>query len=105
MQTSKYTHSVITSSKVVNFDDWIFGFNLSRIGTYGNIADYYYVDGNYIYVNEDLDNLCFVHGDIKDLENGKKCVVRNRVVEYNKEANTIDKNGHIKWTKKRLKRQ
>ena len=100
MQNSKFVHSCLTTDKVVSFRTWINGFMPNRTGTYGSGYNYLYADD----ISVKPKSFCFVHGNMDDLRAGKKCVVREKVVEIKQEGDDMDEWGYLKWLEKPVER-
>lgn len=77
---SKFVHSCDTADRIVNFDTFIKGIYNKYYSGYGAVVEYCYSEEEPT-VDMKIDDLCFVHGSKEDLFLGKRCVVRDRVVE------------------------
>lgn len=91
----KFEHSVIIPTRVLNFNTFISGIKPFYWGTYGSCIKYFQKKSGVV-VMPNVNDLCFVHGNIDELYDGKKCVVRDCVVCY---ENTGMKNelGYEVW--------
>lgn len=86
---TKFEHSVCSLTKVLNFSTFIhFGLYSS---CFKGMRNYTQV-GEKPEINEDLSNLCFVHGSLEELLLGKKCVVRDPVFCYTNTGEIIKYN-------------
>ena len=100
MEKERFIHSCCNTNKVVNFDTFLSGMGTTFYGGYGAVVEYYYTEG-FVEVNENLNRLCFVHGNVDELKAGKKCVVRDEIMQYDC-TGKMDENGLLKWDGKRL---